>query len=117
MIISCVILNSIAQIFMKFGMNNLSKNIPSIGIENVLLLITNFHVAVGGVLYGISFIVWLYVLSRMQLSYAYPVISLSYVIVAVLGFLILNEKISYNAWAGILLVVAGVSLIGIDIGS
>ncbi len=87
------------------------------GIGNITLFITNFYVIIGGVMYATSFIVWLYVLSRVKLSYAYPFISLSYLIVAVLGFLILGEKISLSAWAGILLVVIGVFLIGIDIGS
>ncbi len=117
MILFCIILNSIAQIFLKFGMNNMSKSISSLGIGNVISLITNFHVVVGGTLYATSFIIWLYVLSRVKLSYAYPFISLSYVIVAVLGFLILDERISSAAVAGIILVVVGVYLIGMDIGS
>lgn len=117
LILSCIILNSIAQIFLKFGMNNMSRSISSIGIGNIPSLIQNLYVMTGGTLYALSFIIWLYVLSKVKLSYAYPFISLSYVIVAILGFLILDEKISPVAWAGILLVVIGVSLIGMNIGS
>lgn len=117
LILFCVVLNSIAQIFLKLGMNNMGKSFSAIGVGNITSLITNFNVVTGGIMYATSFIIWLYVLSRVNLSYAYPFISLSYVIVAVLGFLILDERISIIAWAGILLVVFGVFLIGMDIGS
>lgn len=117
MILSCVILNSIAQIFLKFGMNNLNKNVSILSAANIPSLITNIHVVFGGILYSISFIVWLFVLSRVKLSYAYPFISLSYVIVAILGYLVLDEKISLGACAGICFVVIGVSMIGMNIGS
>ncbi len=117
LILSCVILNSIAQIFLKLGMNSIGRNISSFGPGNIQLLISNSNVIIGGVLYAVSFVVWLYVLSKVKLSYAYPFISLSYVIVVILGFFILNEKISSAAWVGILLVVIGVSLIGMNIGN
>lgn len=95
----------------------MNKTVSSIGIGNISSLITNFHVAIGGALYATSFILWLYVLSKVKLSYAYPFIGLSYVIVSVLGFFILDEKISLIAWIGIILVVIGVSLIGMNIGN
>lgn len=117
LILFCVILNSIAQILLKLGMSNVSKSISSISISNLPMLISNIHILFGGILYGTSFIIWLYVLSKVKLSYAYPFISLSYVIVAVLGFLILKENISLAAWAGIFLVVAGVTLIGMNGGN
>ena len=117
MILSCVILNSIAQIFLKLGMNSIGRNISSFGPGNIHSLISNSNVVIGGVLYAVSFVVWLYVLSKVKLSYAYPFISLSYVIVLILGFFILNERISFAAWVGVLLVVIGVSLIGMNIGN
>jgi len=61
-------------------------------------------------------IVWL--LSRMtllswaDLSYVLPVTSLGYVFVAFLGRWLLDERISATRWAGILLIVAGVALVG-----
>jgi uncharacterized membrane protein len=61
-------------------------------------------------------IVWL--LSRMtllswaDLSYVLPVTSLGYVLVALLGRWLLDERITATRWAGILLIVAGVALVG-----
>lgn len=114
-ILSCVILNSIAQIFLKFGMSNLDKKL-SLSIAFIPSLITNAYVVFGAALYGTSFILWLYVLSKVEVSYAYPFISLSYVLVAVLGIFLLGEKISIGAWIGICLVVVGVTLIGMEMG-
>lgn len=114
-ILVCVILNSVAQIFLKFGMSNLDKKV-SLSIAFIPSLITNAYVVFGAALYGTSFILWLYVLSKVKVSYAYPFISLSYVLVAVLGFLMLGEKISFGAWMGICLVVVGVVLIGMCMG-
>jgi len=66
---------------------------------------------------GVSLlIVWL--LSRMtllswaDLSYVLPVTSLGYVLVAFVGRWLLDERISATRWAGILLIVAGVALVG-----
>lgn len=109
-------LNSIAQIFLRFGMSNLDKKL-SLSMAVIFHLITNFYVFFGATLYGMSFIVWLYVLSKAKVSYAYPFISLSYVIVAVLALLMLGEKIPLNAWLGIILIVIGVSFVGINLVS
>lgn len=95
----------------------MGRNISSFEPANIPSLISNSNVVIGGVLYAVSFVVWLHVLSKVKLSYAYPFISLSYVIVVILGFFILNEKISSTAWVGVLLVVIGVSLIGMNIGN
>lgn len=60
-------------------------------------------------------ILWL--LSRMallswaDLSYVVPVTSIGYVLAAVMGRLFLSEQVSWQRWAGILLIVAGVALV------
>jgi drug/metabolite transporter (DMT)-like permease len=59
----------------------------------------------------------LWMLSRMallswaDLSYVLPVTSIGYVLVAVVGRVLLNEQISTQRWAGIVLIVAGVALV------
>ena len=51
-------------------------------------------------------------LSWADLSYVLPVTSIGYVLVALLGRLLLHEEISLKRWAGIVLIVAGVALVG-----
>jgi uncharacterized membrane protein len=62
------------------------------------------------------FILWM--LSRMallswaDLSYVLPVTSIGYVLVAIVGKVMLNEQITPQRWAGILLIMGGAALVG-----
>ena len=59
-------------------------------------------------LYAATILVWIYVLRTLPLSLAYPLTALSYVIVPVLGFVFLQEKMSWQTLAGSLLIILGV---------
>ena len=59
-----------------------------------------------------GFLAFLVVLSWADLSYVLPVTSVGYVVVALLGRVMLNEAISPRRWMGILLIMAGVALVG-----
>jgi multidrug transporter EmrE-like cation transporter len=61
--------------------------------------------------YGISVAVWLVGLSRLPLSQAYPVLSIGYIVAALLAWTVLGETISLARWAGIGLIIAGVLLV------
>lgn len=54
---------------------------------------------------------WVLALSRLPLSYAYPVACASIVIVALLSALVLDEALTPRMWLGTLLVLAGVALL------
>lgn len=111
-ILICVFLNSCGQLFLKYGARSLGGKI-SPSISTLQLILTNPSILAGTALYAVSLIVWIYVLTKTKLSYAYPFISLSYAVVALLAFLLLGEKVSVEGWVGIILVVTGVSLLGI----
>jgi drug/metabolite transporter (DMT)-like permease len=69
------------------------------------------------VLLGVSLLIlWLLMrmalLSWADLSYVLPVTALGYVVSALFGRFFLNENISYGRWAGTLLIVAGIALVG-----
>jgi drug/metabolite transporter (DMT)-like permease len=53
-------------------------------------------------------------LSWADLSWVLPVTSIGYVVVALIGKVLLHEVITGRRWAGILLIVAGVALVGGD---
>lgn len=61
--------------------------------------------------YAISVVVWLFGLSRVPVSQAYPVLSLGYVLAALLAWPLLGELVSIQRWLGIAVVIAGVWLI------
>ena len=62
-------------------------------------------------IYGLSAVCWLWVLARAQLSLAYPILSLTFPIVLGLSALLFAEVISPMRWAGVGIIVIGVSLL------
>jgi len=66
----------------------------------------------GGLLiYGLSAVCWLWVLARAQLSLAYPILSLTFPIVLGLSAVLFAETITPLRWAGVGVIVVGVSLL------
>ena len=61
--------------------------------------------------YGMSFVLWLAVLSKTPVSVAFPFLSIGYVIVAVGGYLFFGERISAAQICGLCAICAGVVLI------
>jgi drug/metabolite transporter (DMT)-like permease len=70
-------------------------------------------VVVGLALYVASAIAWIYVLSRTDLSFAYPFLAVSYVAVTVVAVLGLKEHFSVTQWLGVSLVVVGVVIVAL----
>lgn len=65
----------------------------------------------GLVLYGLATVLWLFVLSRLPLSVAYPVQAIAYVLGLVMARIVLGDPVPPLAWLGSLLVLLGVGLI------
>lgn len=68
--------------------------------------------ALGIVAYFVSTAIYLYVLSRVHLSFAYGMGGLSYVFAVLLAALLLGENVSPLRWTGIAAIAVGVALIG-----
>jgi len=68
----------------------------------------------GLTLFGISAVFWLVVLSRVDLSVAYPFVGLSYVVVVLFARLFLNEQVTALRWLGVVVVAAGIAIIGLS---
>nr|WP_257469483.1 4-amino-4-deoxy-L-arabinose-phosphoundecaprenol flippase subunit ArnE [Pantoea allii] len=61
---------------------------------------------------GLGMIVWLLVLQRLPVSLAYPMLSINFILVALAARFIWHEKMTCWQWAGTVLIVAGVAIIG-----
>ena len=68
-------------------------------------------VLTGLFLYFISAAIWLVILSTVDLSFAYPFIGFTYVMVLVLSKFILKEEVNPLRWAGAFIITAGVVII------
>ena len=108
-----VLLNAAAQIFLKQGMRAIgpfsfvTKNFLSIGLKAAL----DPHIILGMACYAFSIIVWLMVLSRVDVSYAYPLLSVGYIVTALAGQIFFGEVLGFARWMGILVICCGVFLI------
>ncbi|MBC2425350.1 SMR family transporter, partial [Clostridium beijerinckii] len=61
--------------------------------------------------YGLSFLLWIKVLSKVELSYAYPMVSLGYVLVMLFSYFIFKENITPLRILGIAFIILGVILV------
>lgn len=81
---------------------------------SVLQMITNPWLLGGYCLYGMSTVLLVLALKKGQLSLLYPVISLTYVWVTILSVMVFREVMNPFKLAGIVLIVAGVGVLGLD---
>lgn len=108
----CVLLSSAAQLAMKRGLapGGASADLAGTYVQ----AFTSPMVWLGLFLYGASAVLWLWVLSRLDVSLAYPLVSLGFVVTMALGILWLGEPFSWVRVAGCTLIVIGVSLLALD---
>lgn len=106
--VACVV---VGQILQKAGM----RNVGAIGatqlrspVALVLAVARQPAVVAGFAIYALSALLWLYVLSRAELSFAYPFLSLAYAGVTAAATVLLKEPFTGRQWVGLLLVIAGV---------
>ena len=108
LIVSSVFLNCIAQVLMRFGMLSVGNVSLKTLINNFVNIATNYYIWAAMICFCGSVVLWLIVLSKFPVSFAYPWQSLGIVITAFFGYLLLGERFD-------LLKVIGIMLIGIGI--
>lgn len=112
MIVVSVLLNAAAQIFLKKGMMVIGDVQVSIGAIWELLpkLLTEINIWGGFTCYAVSILLWLVVLSKVEVSYAYPFLSIGYIVTAFIGYYFLGESMSLYKVSGIAVICAGIVL-------
>jgi drug/metabolite transporter (DMT)-like permease len=108
-----VILNVTGQLILKFGMAKFGNFSLSLSTLPPIFLRAAFspYILLGLACYGLGFLVWLIVLAKAEVSYAYPLISLGYVFTAILARALFGEAVTVTRMAGILVTCLGVFLI------
>jgi multidrug transporter EmrE-like cation transporter len=110
-IIGCVLLTAAGQIALKLGASNpaLAGLLEAGNLTAFAARALSAPVILAGLLlYALSTILWLFILARADLSYAYPFVSLGFVLTAVFGRYALQEPLTMPRIAGIALIVLGV---------
>ena len=108
-----VFLNAFAQVLLKKGM--LGIGYFEFHFQSVFPIIKkvafNSYILSGLASYVISVAIWLLVLARVEVSYAYPFLSVGYVVVTVVGYFIFQENLSWMRVVGIAVIIVGVLLL------
>lgn len=113
LILCGVLLNAVAQIMLKSGMNQIGHfefsmaNAMPIGLK----VMGNFPIISGLFMYVMSVVVWLLVLSRVQVSFAYPMLSIGYIVNAIAAYYLFGEPLTSMRVMGIFIIIAGVYLV------
>lgn len=95
------------QLLWKIGVDQ--KTIFKGSITNILFnLITSKYIIGGLVIYAVATVLWLYLLSKFDLNYIYPIVSLSFVMAALVAHFILKENVPFNRWVGVVIITIGV---------
>lgn len=112
-ILSGVLLNAVAQLLLKAGTNRLG--VITLSFDNLwttfIAVATQWPIVAGMACYVVSLVVWIMGLSRVDVTIAYPMLSIGYVINAVGAVWLLGETLSLQRMMAIGIILVGVVLL------
>lgn len=110
LILISVSLAVLGQFFLKKGMLDIGEIPLNFGTPLFLLgkVFKNLKLFFGFSLFGLSAVTWLVVLSRAELSFAYPMVSMGYILTLFISWKFLGEVISPMRWLGVVIICVGV---------
>lgn len=115
-LLPCVALGAVGQLLIKYGVDTIKvaagRDLTiAMMLRQPSLVILNWAIVCGFIAYGVSAAFWLTLASKFPLSYIYPMVALTYVIVVLASVVINQEQTNVFTWLSLGLIVAGVSLL------
>ena len=109
-ILLSVALNALAQVLLRHGMSAAGDSPPLVwwSLASWWGKVASPGVLGGFACYAVSIVLWLLVLSRVQVSIAYPFQALGYVFASLVAWRFLGEGITWTNGIGLALICAGV---------
>lgn len=111
LILLSVLLNCAAQLLIRKGMMTIGEINVSNVTQMLVPMMTNLYLWLAMFCYAFSIFLWMAVLSKVEVSYAYPFLSIGYVVAAIAGYYLFGENISLIRIVGIAVICLGVFLI------
>jgi len=118
-LLPAMLFSTTGELFLKRGMNEIGSfdfTAVSAILPTVTKIATNPFIWIGMIGFVGGSVFWLSVISRVPLSLAYPMLSLSYVIVVVESWIFLNEGLHPLRVIGSLIIIGGVVLVSLSGG-
>jgi drug/metabolite transporter (DMT)-like permease len=114
LILLAVLLGVAGELLLKAGIDSVGELHLS-GFNQIVTTVkdvfTHPRIILGFIAYGTASLMWLVVLSRFDLSFAYPMLALTYVFVPLAAKFFLHESIPAGRWLGIVVVIVGVVIV------
>src|SRR5882672_5673181 len=117
LIFGSVVLSSTSQLILKRGMTTESiQGVLRTGsLTDIILKVSTSPIVIGGLCcFGLSAVLWLFVLSRVPLSSAYPFVALGIFVTVLAGSIVFAEPISFTKAIGVAVIIGGVVLVGYE---
>ena len=116
-LVFALLANATANVLIRWGMKDLQLSLAD-PVQTLKGILLNGRVMVGIVLFAMNVLAYAFALSKLRLSVAYPVMtSVGLVIVMVLSFALLGEKITGIQLVGTALILGGVVLVASQMGA
>lgn len=103
-----IMLLSAGQTSLKAGLNAIGGVSLANGPGGLFKLFQTPWVIVGFVCYGLSSVLWLDVLSKLDFSLAFPMVGLTYVFTLLIGHFFFGEAVGWERMVGVALILSGV---------
>ena len=113
LILVTVTMSACAQLALKLGMKGpgITAGLAEGGLTAALSVALNPWIILGLSIYGLSVVLWLWVLSKVELSVAYPFVGVSFLITMAFGAWLLYEEITVGRLIGTVLIAIGCVLV------
>jgi len=116
LLVLCSVTPAVAgQLILKYAIGRMNLSMEETGpVGYYVRLFTTPIVLLGFLMYGVSSLFWLFILSKLPLSLAYPLVSMGYVLVVFFSWLLLREHVGIGRMAGVAVICCGVALLALS---
>ncbi len=114
LILLTVTLSACAQLALKLGVTkpSMTSALETGVVDAILTAAMSPLILLGLIIYGLSVAMWLWVLSKVELSVAYPFVGVSFLVTMAFGAFLLNESVTPMRIVGTILIASGCVLVG-----
>ncbi len=97
------------QLLWKSGLAGREFN----SVGTIVATMLSPRILAGLLIYGLATVLWLYILSKAEISYVYPLTSIVHIIMLFCAIFLFGENVSPMRWVGVFLITAGVCLVAV----